>query len=211
MVTRTAAVSAVVAAWLLAIAMPLAAQEKLAYLIVGVHSVGPHPAGTPPDQRPWVSGGVVVYEEKSQRPIAWFGAYKEPQGKAKYLYLLIFKTPGDYKDTGRLPFTSNGSRVENQQQCQMAVEFAKKKIEVEYKIDLDEKKQTLVKQVLKIGGKEVKEGEPRLFVVDLMHEKAVAHPVKFPRKSRTWPATNPKTWPPRSCAPSSGCKPSRRK
>src|SRR5262245_17444507 len=52
-------------------------------------------------------------------------------------------------------------------QATMSVEFAKKKVEVAYRFDIDRKTQTLLGQSLKLGSKEVKQGEPRVFVVDL--------------------------------------------
>ena len=60
----------------------------------------------------------------------------------------------------------------------LAVEMIEKKIEVAYEFPVDPKTHAVLKQSLTIGGREVKEGDPRVFVVDLTGEKVTYTPVK---------------------------------
>jgi hypothetical protein len=157
-----------------------AADDKIVYWTNG--GPGPHNANTPRDKWPWLYGTVLAYELQTSRPLVGFGACKEPDKKGRYLYMLVFKTPKDFpaneKPKGNPYYEFKGIATNGSQECTLAVEFAKKKVDIYYKIDLDAKKQTIVKQVLKIGGTDLKEGEPHVFVVDLTKEKIAYHPIK---------------------------------
>src|SRR5262249_2458634 len=48
-----------------------------------------------------LAGGVLICEQQSLRPIAWFGAAKPSAEKSRFLYLLIFKTPAGFQGTKR--------------------------------------------------------------------------------------------------------------
>ena len=126
-----------------------------------------------------VSGGVLICEQQSMRPVAWFGAAKPTDGKSQFIYLLIFKTAEGFKgrDSFELSWSGRGSSDDGVEGT-MAVAFSKKKVEVEYKFPTDRKTHALLKHSLKIGGQEVKDGDPRVFVVDLTGEKVTYTPVK---------------------------------
>jgi hypothetical protein len=126
-----------------------------------------------------LAGGVLVCEQKPLRPIAWFGAAKPSDGKSKFLYLLIFKTHAGFdgsRDFGT-SMSGGGSSGEGVEGT-MAVELAKKKVEVAFKFPTDPKTHAVLKQSLTVGGQAVKEGDPRVFVVDLTGEKVTFTPVK---------------------------------
>ena len=53
-----------------------------------------------------------------------------------------------------------------------------KRIETSYEAETDRKTNALIKEALKIGGKEIKPGEPRVFLVDLTQDKVSYRPVK---------------------------------
>jgi hypothetical protein len=126
-----------------------------------------------------LAGGVLVCEQKSLRPLAWFGAAKPDDGKSQFLYLLLFKTPADFDGTKNFGFsvTGRGSSRDGVEGT-MTVELQKKKVEVAYKFPTDPKTHAVLKQTLSVGGREVKEGDPRVFVVDLTGEKVKYTPVK---------------------------------
>jgi hypothetical protein len=126
-----------------------------------------------------LTGGVVVCEQKSLRPLVWFGASKPNDGKSQFLYLLIFKTPADFNGMKGFGLSGEGRGSSREGvQGTLAVEFQKKKVEVSYKFPVDPKTHAVLKQTLSVGGLEVKEGEPRVFVVDLTGEKVKYTPVK---------------------------------
>jgi hypothetical protein len=126
-----------------------------------------------------LAADVLVCEQKPLRPIAWFGAFKPSDGKSQYLYILIFNTPADFDGSNHLVVSVNASSSSDTgAKGSMAVEMTKKKFEVTYKFPTDPKTHAVLKQSLTVGGQEVKEGDPRVFVVDLTGEKVTYTPVK---------------------------------
>lgn len=79
------------AAVLLGVVRPAATAGDYTYLIEG------HVRGSGGGTSHGLATGVLVLEQKPLRPIAWFGAAKPADGKSRFLYLLIFKTPADYE------------------------------------------------------------------------------------------------------------------
>ncbi len=122
--------------------------------------------------------GVVVCEQKPRRPIVWFGAFKPLNGKSQFLYLLIFKSPADF-DAGSfgMSYKGHGSSDTGAEGTATA-QFGDKSFEVKYKFVTDPRTHALVKQSLAVGGREVKEGEPRVFVVDQTGKTVTYTPVK---------------------------------
>jgi hypothetical protein len=135
--------------------------------------------GSGDDTSHGLAAGVLVCEQKLLRPIALFGAAKPSAGKSQFLFLLIFKTAPDFD--ARSAFGSSVSGRGSSQdgvEGTMAVELAKKKVEVAYKFPTDPKSHAVLKQSLTVGGQEIKEGDPRVFVVDLTGDKVTYTAVK---------------------------------
>jgi hypothetical protein len=142
-----------------------------------------HYSGSTGDLSYGLATGVLVCEQKVSpptgfRPVAWFGAVKPTDGKGQFLYLLVFKVPVDFTAGGlEASFKSQGSS-DTGAEGMMAVRLGKKKVEVAYKFATDAKTHAVREQSLTVGGREVKEGEPRLFVVDLTGDEVTYTPVK---------------------------------
>lgn len=118
--------------------------------------------------------GCVLLEEG--RPIACFGVNKRPKEKGRYLYLILFRAPVG----GQADFKVAGSGNTNADRALRDdyVVLGGKKIELAYQFAADEKSHALVSEALKVGGKEVKEGDPRVFLVDLTQDKVNYESVK---------------------------------
>lgn len=162
-----------------AVLLPVLADEKKAapakYTYIGGTSYSGSGGGTSHG----LAAGVVVCEQASLRPIAWFGAAKPSGEKSQFLYLLIFKTPaGSDVSSGFSSSVSGRGSSTDGVEGTMTVELVKKKVEVAYKFPTDPKSHAVLKQSLSVGGREVKEGDPRVFVVDLTGEKVTYTPVK---------------------------------
>jgi hypothetical protein len=121
--------------------------------------------------------GVVVCEQKALRPIAWFGAVKPADGASQLLYLLLFKTAADYHSGFGLSTNSHGSSDTGAEGTTIA-RVGKKKVEVVYQFATDPRTHAVQKQSLRIGGREVKGGDSRVFVVDVTGESVTCTPVK---------------------------------
>jgi hypothetical protein len=126
-----------------------------------------------------LASGVLVCEKIPLRPIAWFGAVKPDAGKSQFLYLMIFKTPAGFNGARDFHVSWNGrSSSQDGVAGTLAVEMIGKKFEVTYEFPVDPKTHAVLKQSLVIGGREVKEGDPRVYVVDLTGERVTYTPVK---------------------------------
>jgi hypothetical protein len=158
----------------------LLADNKLTFSSFG--GVGPHEGDAPREKWPWLYSSVIAYDFETGRPIAWFGACKEKDQQGRYLYLLLFKTPEDFPKNEKSkinPSIGSDCRATNTfHHCKISAEFAKQKVDIDYKIDLDEQTGAIGKEILKLGGKEIKEGEPRVFVVDLTKDEVTYLPIK---------------------------------
>jgi hypothetical protein len=121
-----------------------------------------------------VCNGAVLFEKN--RPVACFGVNKRPNDKGRFVYLLLFRTtPGE-----GISLEVQGSTRTSTDETDSAATLVldKKAVEVAYKFKADEKTHALLSESLKVGGKEVKEGEPRVFLVDLRQDKVTYKPVK---------------------------------
>jgi len=143
-----------------------------------------HYSGSTGEQTYGLATSVLVCEQKLPtpplgfRPIAWFGAFKPVDGKSQLLYLLIFKTQAGFT-AGSVngSFDGHGSS-DTGAEGKVAVKFGAKNVEVAYKFAMDPITHAVRKQSLTVGGREMKEGEPRVFVVDLTGEVVTCTPVK---------------------------------
>jgi hypothetical protein len=164
-----------------------------------------HYRGSTGDQSYGLATGVLVCEQKLPappirfRPIAWFGAVKPTDGKGRFLYLLIFKTPANFvADSFRISFDGRGSSdtgVEGAVAVRVGTKMA---VEVAYKFATDPMTHAVQKQSLTVGGREVKADEPRVFVVDLTGEKVTYTPVKvgLPKEAPDVSESKHDTWGP---------------
>lgn len=150
--------------WFLGLAENSFAQEKTdsppSLMMIGAHGGG-H------------CNGAVVFEKK--RAVVCFGLKKSPKEKEKYLYIILFKNdPGERIGDG----VSGKATGANTWKSDVRITRGGKAIEMVYQYTIDEKTQTFQHEVLKVGGTEIKEGEARVFLVDLAQEKIVYRPVK---------------------------------
>jgi hypothetical protein len=158
--------------------------------------------GSTGDQTYGLANGVLVCEQKPPiklRPIAWFGAVKPNDGKSQFLYLLIFKTPADFDAKSvEVSFDVQGSS-DTGAEGKVAARVGKKNVELAYKFATHTMTHAVQKQSLTIGGREVKEGEPRVFVVDLTGQGETTYtPVKvdLPKEAPDVSQANTDTWGP---------------
>ena len=164
-----------------------------------------HYRGATGDESYGLATGVLVAEQKLQapplrfRPVAWFGAVKPTDGTSQFLYLLIFKTPADFAaGSFEWSFDTRGSSDTGVEGKVAVLVNTKKAVDIAYKFVTDPKTHALRKQSLTVGGREVKEGDPRVFVVDLTGEQATCTPVKveLPKEAPDVSQKNNDTWGP---------------
>jgi hypothetical protein len=119
---------------------------------------------------------ALMLTQKDLRPLVMFGLNKRPNEKGRYVYFLLFKTPE--KVAGALEEEFKGSGDNDKADTTFSVVLAKKRIKIAYKLEAHKKTHALVKESLKIGDQEVKEGAPRVFLVDLTRDTISYQPVK---------------------------------
>lgn len=130
-------------------------------------------------------GGALLCQQPTMRPVAWFGAHQPPGEKARYLYLLLFKTPKDFDSRGEVAFSAAGAATETGSHSRMSVTLAGKQIDVDYRFDTDETLSRIIAQSLVLDGKEALAADagdhaPRVFVVNLTKETVEFRPVNVP-------------------------------
>jgi hypothetical protein len=118
--------------------------------------------------------GAVVFEKN--RAVGCFGLKKSPKEKEKYLYIILFKNdPGERAGDGVAAQALAGNTFNK---TDVRITRGGKIIETAYRCSLDEKTQAVKDEVLKVGGTEVKDGDARVFLVDLAREKIAPRSVK---------------------------------
>jgi hypothetical protein len=146
--------------------------------------------------------GAIMFHNK--RPVVWFGLIKQPKEKSKFLYMLLFKSPENAGNmscvTGQEhygPSLVQDSMDRIRVTGKTDLKLDDKWIETSYEADSGRKTNALIKEALKIGGKEIKPGEPRVFLVDLTQDKVSYQPVKVELPDEAPEATSgPQTWGP---------------
>jgi hypothetical protein len=142
---------------------------------------------------------------KDHRPVVWFGLLKLPKEKSKFLYMLLFKSPENaFKMSREIGTEHSGpSLVPEGAIYRIAVtgkthlKLDDKRLETSYEAEFDRKTNALIKEVLKLGGTEIKPGEPRVFLVDLTEDKVSYRPVKADLPDEVPEATSShQTWGP---------------
>jgi hypothetical protein len=128
------------------------------------------------------------------RPFVCFGLDKRPTGKEKYLYFILLKTsPGMTDNQWQFQTRSSEDEADNA----FAITIGGKKVEIAHKFKAYGKTHEITSSELKIGDVEVKEGTPRVFLVDLTQEKLTCRPLKIdlPEQVPDWKDEERKTWP----------------
>src|SRR5262249_18430572 len=124
-----------------------------------------------------------------------FGMNKRPDDKGRYLYILLFKTDG-----GKLSGSGGGGKFKSSGDSAdetLQLTLGKKVIDVAYQYTTDDK-HAVTAETVKIGGKEIKKGDSRVFLVDLTQDKLTYQPVKvdLPGVVPNLDDTERKTWGP---------------
>jgi hypothetical protein len=117
--------------------------------------------------------GCVLIEDG--RPVACFGFNKRPKERGRYIYLILFRAPAGASD---FKIAGSGRTSADRATREDYVVLGGKRLDLTYQFTADEKTHAMTSEALKIGGKEIKEGDPRVFLVDLTQEKVVYEPVK---------------------------------
>lgn len=116
------------------------------------------------------------------KPAACFGLDKQEGGKARYTYLLLFKTDATQKDSGSGTGGSvNGSAgTDGSRDLKLEIEAmpAGRTIAVTYELRTESETGKILKEAWKVNGKEYGPDGPRVFLVDLAPEKPTFLPVE---------------------------------
>jgi hypothetical protein len=170
------------------------------------------------DYTTWSAGGGVSLIEGDQcgffpgaimfhnnRPVVWFGLVNQPKEKSKFLYMLLFKSPENAgkmnREIGKQYYgpslVPDGAQDRIRVTGKTHLKLDDKWIETSYEAETDRKTNALIKEALTIGGKEIKPGETRVFLVDLTQDKVSYQPVKVELPDEAPDATSaPQTWDP---------------
>ena len=116
-----------------------------------------------------------------KRARACFGLNKLPKEKTRYRYFILFKS-GPEKPKGGGTAVRQKSANDWDSGVRTVDDSASihlyETIELAYRLETDVKTHALKKEVIKVGDTELKEGDPRVFLVDFTQEKVSYRPVK---------------------------------
>jgi hypothetical protein len=119
--------------------------------------------------------GAIMLEEYV--PVAVFGVNKRPNDKGRYTYFLLLKHQPE-KRTGlnlKMEFSSNSSGHGADGTTKLIL--SGKPVEFGYHFKADETTQALLEETVKIGGKDLTKGDPRVYLIDLTRDEVVYRPV----------------------------------
>jgi hypothetical protein len=115
-----------------------------------------------------VSGGNLVVA--APKPGLLFGTVRKPGSQEQFTYLILFRyghpRSGGSKPSGQFHCTSDGRRAEGD----ATVEQDGKRIEVVYRIELDETLTAVASECLTIDGKSKDMSSGQVFLIDLTAE-----------------------------------------
>jgi hypothetical protein len=115
---------------------------------------------------------------KDGRPMAAFTLDKRPGEDHRYAYLLIFP-PTVPAGVGTAVGTAAAVSASNTELSLTGeVLFGGKAVPIKYKATYDEATNKLTSETITLDGKELKKGDPRVYLVDLSGDKPVLKPVK---------------------------------
>lgn len=132
----------------------------------------------------------------NDRPLVCFGLNQRPKQKARYTYIILFKTgPEKITSTG---VSGKISGTLDRADEAFDISLGKKVVKVAHKFTTDEKTGTVASESLKVGDTEVKPDSPRVFLVDLTQPKLVYRPVKvdLPTEVPEFPKKSDESWGP---------------
>jgi hypothetical protein len=116
------------------------------------------------------------------RPIACFGMRATTGEKGKYIYIILFKNgPAGFPSKDSF-YAADGSGNEGEffekTKSTVTIMLGGKKLQLAYNHERDPKSYELKSEMLKLGETEIKENNPRVFLVDLAQEKITYRPVQ---------------------------------
>jgi hypothetical protein len=119
--------------------------------------------------------GVIMFEKYTPRVV--FGLNKRPNDKGRYTYFLLLKERP--KERAGLEFKMEGrwSSLGHEADGTTRLTLSGKPIEYSYHFKADETTQALLEETVKIGGKVLAKGDPRVYLVDLTRDKVICQPV----------------------------------
>jgi len=127
----------------------------------------------------WGFCGQCVLEVDG-KPAAAFGLRQSPGGKAKYNYLLLFKPDPKAESNssagGESKESSINSEGKGKTDLRLFVKVQGREVKVDHLLDVDG--ETVNSETIKVDGKEYDKDGPRVFLVDLVDQKAAIIPVK---------------------------------
>jgi hypothetical protein len=119
--------------------------------------------------------GVIMFEKYT--PVVVFGFNKRPNDKRRYTYFLLLKERP--KERAGLEFKMEGRWYSSGHQADgtTRLTLSGKPIEYSYQFKADETTQALLEETVKVGGKILKKGDPRVYLIDLTRDEVAYQPV----------------------------------
>jgi hypothetical protein len=139
--------------------------------------------------------GATLYDKGL--PVVSFGVNQRPKEKARYLYIILFKTAPAKAYSYEAGGKGGGDADEAESTVHMVLDG--KRIEVAYQFKADRETHALRSESLKVGDIRVREGDPRVFVADLTGDKLSIRPVKvdLPEEVPDFKDKDRKDWAPK--------------
>jgi hypothetical protein len=122
-----------------------------------------------------VCDGVVMFDNHA--PVAVFGLNKRPNDKGRYTYLFLLKDRP--RKRAGIHFKMEGSWYSSERETNgtTRLTLSGKQIEFGYHFKAEEKTLALLEETIKVGGKDLKKGDPRVYLIDLTGDEVVYRPV----------------------------------
>jgi hypothetical protein len=119
--------------------------------------------------------GVVMFEKYA--PVVVFGLNKRPSEKGRYTYFVLIKERP--KERAGLDFKMDVRCVSLGHQADATTRFtlSGKPVDFSYHFKANETTDALLEETVKVGGKTLKKGDPRVYLIDLTRDEVVYRPV----------------------------------
>jgi hypothetical protein len=140
----------------------------------------------------WPHPWALVQQARTGRPLALFAMHGDKDKKAKFAYLLIFKSPpvGSRVENGVTESRSTDDRFSDA----TSFELAGRRFRAAFELDLDAQTKVPIRESLRLGPTPVDLGQSRCFVVDLTQKETIYHPVKVDLPELTLDLTEDEEW-----------------